>query len=98
MRIKVTTIVWLYPGMAGNWHFASLDKESVEKVKKFQKGKPRLGWGSVPVQVILGKTKWRTSIFPDSKSGTYILPLKAQVRKKEHIHEGDAVTFSCVLQ
>ena len=35
------------------------------------------------------------SIFPDSKSGTYILPLKAKVRKKENIYEGDTVTFSC---
>ena len=97
MRLKTTTTVWLYPGMSGAWHFASLDKESTEKVKKYQKGKPRAGWGSVPVEVTMGKTTWRTSIFPDSKSGTYILPLKAAVRKKEGIYEGDKITFTCVI-
>lgn len=97
MRIKVTTTVWLYPGMAGAWHFASLDKVSTEKVKNHQKGKPRAGWGAVPVDVKIGKTSWRTSIFPDSKSGAYILPLKAEVRKKENIYEGNEITFSCVI-
>lgn len=97
MRLKVTTQVWLYPGMAGAWHFVSLDKTSAEKVRKHQKGKPRVGWGAVPVEVTLGKTTWRTSIFPDSKSGTYILPLKALVRKKEGVYEGDMVTFVCVI-
>lgn len=97
MRLKVTASVWLYPGMAGKWHFVSLDKTATEKVKKHQKGKPRVGWGAVPVEVTVGKTIWRTSIFPESKSGTYILPLKAAIRKKEEIYEGDTITFVCVI-
>jgi hypothetical protein len=57
------------------------------------------GWGSLPVEVTIGKTTWKTSIFPDSKSGTFILPIKAVVRKKEEVYEGDArtIVFSVAL-
>jgi hypothetical protein len=51
------------------------------------------GWGSLPVEVTVGKTTWRTSIFPDKKAGAYLFPLKASVRKKEGISEGDMITL-----
>ena len=41
-----------------------------------------------------GKTTWKTSIFPDKKSGTYLLPLKADVRRREGIGAGDRITSS----
>jgi hypothetical protein len=43
---------------------------------------------------MIGKTLWSTSIFPDKKAGEYLLPLKAQVRKKEGLVAGDVVSFS----
>ena len=33
----------------------------------------------------LGKTKWDTAIRNDTKLGTYLLPIKAAVRKMEKI-------------
>ena len=60
-------------------------KQATVIIEKF--GKNRRGFGSIPVIVKLGKTEWKTSIFPDSKSGTFLLPLKAQVRKKEEVEE-----------
>lgn len=56
-------------------------------------GKNARGWGSLPVVVTLGKTSWKTSIFPDKREGAYLLPLKADVRKKEGIFKGDIITF-----
>ncbi|WP_353848675.1 DUF1905 domain-containing protein [Cellulomonas sp.] len=35
----------------------------------------------------IGTTTWRTSIFPGAE--TYVLPLKAAVRRKESIEAGD---------
>jgi hypothetical protein len=49
------------------------------------------GWGSVPVVATIGGTTWKTSIFPDKKAGSFVLPLKAEVRKAEGIEEGQAV-------
>ena len=37
------------------------------------------------VQATIGETTWQTSIFPHSQSKAYILPVKADVRKKEKI-------------
>ena len=37
---------------------------------------------------------WKTSIFPDKRSGTYLLPLKASVRRAEAISEGDTIAFT----
>lgn len=89
---KIKSGVWLYPGMAG-WHFMSLPKKEGEDIKK-RFGKKHRGWGSLPVVVTLGKTSWKTSIFPDKQSGSYLLPLKALVRKKEGVFSGDKVSFS----
>lgn len=86
-----TSKIVVYPGMGG-WRFLGLPKKEASAIKeKF--GKNAKGWGSLPVSITVGKTTWQTSIFPDKKSGTYILPLKAQVRKKEEIFDDDTVTF-----
>lgn len=82
--------------MAG-WYFLSVPKKDSEDIKK-RFGKKQRGWGSLPVVVTLGKTSWKTSIFPDKKSGSYLLPLKADVRKKEGIFSGDKVSFSIEIK
>lgn len=88
---KIKSEVWLYPGMAG-WHFLGIPKKQSILIKKYF-GSIKRGWGSLPVMVTLGKTSWKTSIFPDKKSGAYLLPLKALVRKKEGVCSGDFVSF-----
>lgn len=50
------------------------------------------GWGAIPVQVRIGATRWETSLLP--KDGGYALPLKAMVRTRERIGEGDTVTVA----
>ncbi len=87
--------VWLYPGEAA-WHFVSLPKNISKQIKK-EFGDMARGWGSLPVNVKIGTTKWKTSIFPDSKSNTYILPLKLEARKLEDIKSGDNVNISITL-
>ena len=57
----------------------------------------RRGFGSLPVLVKMGKTEWKTSIFPDSRSGTYILPIKAAVRRAEGAFEGEEMSFSITI-
>jgi hypothetical protein len=96
---KIKSKVWLYPGMAG-WHFVSVPKkESVEIKKNFgQNPKKKRGFGSIPVTVHLGHSTWETSIFPDKRSNTYLMPLKAQVRKKEDIWNGDKVSIDLTIR
>jgi hypothetical protein len=88
LKSKVT----VYPGMAA-WRFLGLPANEAKEIKE-QYGKHAKGWGSLPVSVTIGKTTWDTSIFPDKKSGTYLLPLKGQVRKAEDIGDTDTVAFT----
>ena len=93
LSFTFTDKCWLWQGK-GAWHFITLPKDKSEEIKFFSEnmhGKRR-GWGSVRVLVTVGNTSWETSIFPDSKRGTYLLPMKADVRKKEKITAGDKVT------
>jgi len=85
--------VWLYPGETASWHFVSLSKEC-SKVIRERFGSLSKGWGSLPVSVALGETSWQTSMFPDRKAGVYMIPLKAVVRSREGVAEGDAVTLT----
>jgi hypothetical protein len=92
-KYKVRSEVVLWPGAQGAWHFAYVDKKQSELIRKAYTG-PRRGFGGVRVAVTLGKTKWETSIFPDSRSGVYILPLKTSVRRAEGIMAGDTIAFT----
>jgi hypothetical protein len=92
----MTEKVWVYPGDFANWHFVTLTKKIGQEIKE-TKGKSARGFGSLPVEVVIGATTWKTSIFPDKRVGSYLLPLKAQVRKKEDIESGESVTFTITL-
>ena len=48
------------------------------------------GWGMLPVTATIGKTTWKTSLYP--KDGTYVLPLKKLVRAAENLRDGDDVS------
>lgn len=89
---KIKSKVWLYPGLAA-WHFVSVPKKEAAQIKKAFGGLAA-GFGSLPVNVKVGETSWRTSIFPDSKTQTYLLPLKAQIRKKENIKAGHDILIN----
>jgi len=81
--------LWRYPGADG-WHFVSLPPEISTDITDISTG-IRRGFGSVRVAVTVGSTSWRTSIFPDSKTGAYLLPVKKAVRVAERLEVGDQI-------
>ncbi len=91
-QYKLQGKVTLYEGSKAVWHFLVLPKKESAAISHFF-GSLKRGWGSLPVLVTIGKTSWKTSIFPDRKAGAYILPLKAEVREKEKIRPGDTIRF-----
>jgi hypothetical protein len=54
------------------------------------------GWGMIPVEAKIGDAAFTTSLFP--KSETYLLPLKAAVRRKANITAGDRVPVAMTVQ
>lgn len=89
LSTKFKAKVWLYDGAAA-WHFASLPLGLSAELKRLFGGQAR-GWNSLPIRAQVGTTSWRSSVFYDTKRKAYLLPLKAEVRKKEGIQAGRTV-------
>lgn len=66
----------------GGWYFVSLPMEMAEEIRTNLKWQEE-GWGRLKAIAQIGHTKWETAIWFDTKHNTYLLPLKAEVRKKE---------------
>ena len=91
--ITVTAPIWLWTGEKGGWHFVTIPPQQAVEIRLQSLG-PRAGFGSVRVAVAIGDVAWRTSLFPESNSGGYVLPIKADVRRRAGIAAGDAVTLT----
>jgi len=80
---------WQARDEPGGWWFVSLPFDVADAVEA--QAVPGAGFGSVPVEVTVGATTWRTSVFPSNEQKTYVLPIKKSVRTAERIGEGDDV-------
>jgi len=79
--------IWEHsPGDPGSWHFLTVPARLSEDLA-LEAG-PRTGFGSIRVQVSIGSTTWHTSVFPDAATGSYVLPVKKQVRRSEDLSAG----------
>ncbi|MBM3272544.1 DUF1905 domain-containing protein [Candidatus Kaiserbacteria bacterium] len=83
--------VYVWPGEMAAWRFLPMPKKESAVIKKDYARFAR-GFGSLPVTATINKVTWETSIFYDSRSESYLLPLKAAVRKKAGIADDDTVT------
>lgn len=82
-------------GAAGSWVFLTVPHPVSEDLRELSG--PRPGFGSVRVEVLLGSTRWRTSVFPDAKTGCFVLPVKKAVRHHEGVEVGDQVLVGLSL-
>lgn len=89
MDIKFKGKVWYWRGPAP-WFFITVPEEQSRDLKAVLK-LVTYGWGMIPVDARIGKTAWKTSMFP--KDGRYIVPIKTSVRQAENIDEGDTVSI-----
>lgn len=69
----------------GAWFFVSLPFEVSDQIDE---AAPRKGFGSVRVEVAIGSSTWRTSVFPSAEEKTFVLPVKKAVRTAEGLVEG----------
>ena len=87
--------LWLHTGDAA-WHFVTLPTDVADAIDDITAG-GRRGFGSVRVTVTIGSTTWNTSVFPDSASESFVLPVKMQVRAREGVGDGDTVAVTLQL-
>ena len=92
LEFSFTGEVWLWQAETAAWHFVTLPEDMSEDIKAFTKHLAR-GFKSVKLEVRIGETRWKTSIFPSKEQGAYILPLKKSVRVAEDIGVGSSVSI-----
>jgi hypothetical protein len=95
--ITVTSLLWIWKGSdaAGRWYFITVPEEQSTEIRAHAFGNPR-GFGSVKVEACIHDVTWRTSVFP-LNSGGYLLPVKAEVRRRAELTAGDEVTVELEL-
>lgn len=80
----------------GPWHFVTLPVDQADEIDELTMFTSR-GFGSVRVEVTIGNTTWDTSLFPDAKAESYVLPIKKLVRTVERLEAGKVVEVSLEL-
>lgn len=87
MHIEFTGKIFHWRGPAPYLFVAVPDEQSAE-IKSVSK-LVTYGWGVIPVVVRVGKTEWKTSLFP--KDGRYLVPIRMSAQKAEKLKEGDEI-------
>jgi hypothetical protein len=87
VEFEFTGEIWHWRGPAP-FHFVTVPEEQAADIQALASD-VTYGWGMIPVQVRLGGTAWKTSLFP--KDGGYVLPLKDAVRRAESVELGDTI-------
>ena len=94
-RFTFTAKVWEHETGAA-WHFVSLPEAEADDIEE-RFGATAGGFGSIRVEVTIGSSTWSTSLFPDSKRATYVLPVKKAVRRAEGLVAGSKATVEIVV-
>ena len=88
MNLEFSGDIWYWRGPAP-FYFVTVPEAECEILKDVSTW-VTYGWGMIPVRACIGKTVWKTSLFP--KEGRYLVPIKNSVRKAEDLDEGNRVT------
>ncbi|WP_251151621.1 DUF1905 domain-containing protein [Cellulosimicrobium sp. Marseille-Q4280] len=88
-RFEFEAELWRWEARTDSWVFAALPEDVSDEIAELPL--PPAGFGSVKVEVTIGSSRWSTSVFPDAGRKTYVLPVKAAVRRAEQVDVGDVV-------
>ncbi len=87
--------LWRWEVRRDNWFFVTVPEYESDVIAGIPR--PSRGFGGVRVEVTVGNTTWQTSIFPDSKRGCYVLPMKKAILNVENLMENDKVKVELKL-
>jgi hypothetical protein len=93
MQLHFTGEIWFWKGPAP-WYFVTVPDDECAALEAVSSSLT-YGWGVLPVGAQIGNTTWKTSLFP--KDGTYIVPVKASVRRAEGLDLGDTVCIRLAI-
>ena len=91
LEFEFSARLWVSSG-PGAWHFVTVPIEFSEPLRAASG--PRTGFGAVAVTAQIGDTVWKTSVFPEAASGSFVLPVKRAVRERNDVEAGDEITVT----
>lgn len=94
MEVEFNGEIWYWRGPSP-FFFVTVPAEQSGDLKAISE-LVTYGWGTIPVNVRIGRTEWKTALWP--KDGHYIVPIKDTVRKAEDLEQGDNVTVRLEVQ
>ena len=80
IKYSFTSSMW-QDSSSGGWYFISLPKDISKEIRENLKWQEE-GWGRMKVMACIHGITWDTAIWYDTKANTYLLPVKADIRKK----------------
>ena len=89
IKYEFAAETWQYKA-PGGWYFISVPENVSMEIRENLKWQEE-GWGRLKITAEIGSSQWKTSIWFDTKRNTYLLPLKADIRKKENIESGNII-------
>lgn len=96
MRYAFEAEIWRHAVGAG-WCFVTLPAEAGAGVRALA-GDRMAPFGSIRVRARLGDIEWGTSVFSDTRSGSFVLPIKSDVRARASVAAGDSVAIEVEVQ
>ena len=88
LEIEAEVIEWRGPAP---FFYARLPADAAAEISRV-KALVTYGWGAIPVEATIEGVSFTTSLFP--RDATYLLPLKAAVRKRIGVTVGDRVAVA----
>ena len=95
MDYTIKSKLWMFGG-EGSWYFANLPIDVSEEIRSLTAQSKNI-FGSVKVIANINKSTWQTSLFPDSKSGCYVLPIKKTIRESENLTVDHTISLKIKL-
>lgn len=91
-EFEAKVIYWRGPSP---FFFAPVPPHHSEDIRRLSK-LVTYGWGMIPVEAVISGLVFQSALFP--KDGTYLLPLKTDVRRKSNLTSGDLISVSMKIQ
>ena len=91
LDFSFATPLWKWSG--GNWFFLTLPTDTAADIRAFAAANTS-ALGTVRVVARVGETEWQTSLFPSNEHESFLLPVKAAVRRAEKLEAGAEVNVA----
>ena len=94
MTYEFDAPLWLWSARTDAWTFVSVPPDISDEILDVA-GPAARGFGSLRVEVVVGPSTWRTSIFPGDSG--YALPIKKAIRAASTVDVGDVLHVRLTL-